>query len=209
MNITNKNNDYISYFAQCYIVPAKGHRISTAELNEKFEEFCAINGFEDFNRICWYDILSQYYDIKRVRGISYGECYDCRGIEGVDFCSYMKNDLMTDGMLWLTDKYAKDFFTAFFVLQVLPQVRIKIYTKNELQMAFDRFCLSRKICPFYVHDWDEYHYGFDIPECLSEGELSLELDKHRSLHFGINSLSVTPEIVKKSFDEGRIVSVHF
>ena len=85
MKTSFTNELWMRSFIKAMIEPAEDGCISNMELKEKFDEFCECNGLYYFCKINWYSVLSQYYPVAHVGGISYKGLHDCRGYKGIAF----------------------------------------------------------------------------------------------------------------------------
>lgn len=74
-----------SQFIKMYLTANPNGKVATAELNRYYKKFCANYDLPFTSNIRWHEILSAEFNVKRARGISYGDNTDARGFAGVSF----------------------------------------------------------------------------------------------------------------------------
>lgn len=151
----------VNLFVQISLSASDHGAISSAELNERLAEFCEACGVETIRIANWSKTLSAHFKVRPARGIRYSDRTDLRGVRGVKFKTMHFDQLFIDGYKISVEnssrvrkQTSRGALVELFIREIVNTSGERMYTKDELQAAFDDYCVAHNYGSFAVHDWD-------------------------------------------------------
>lgn len=151
----------VNLFVQISLSASDHGAISSAELNDRLAEFCGACGVEPIRVANWPKVLAAHYKVRPARGIRYSGLTDLRGVRGVRF-KIMKFDqlfvdaygISVENSSRVRKQTSRGALVELFIREIVNTSGERMYTKDELQAAFDDYCVAHNYGSFAVHDWD-------------------------------------------------------